>query len=111
MKTSKVASTARRSNSPFFLLAQPISGTVRTSCPGNSRRRPRGMHSSSSTRMRDEGLLGKLENGQGVLTAHGRKIIKNLVGAVSRFQVIDQGRDRHARSGKNRRTAKNVIRP
>ncbi len=50
-KTSKVLS-ASRSKSPFFIPAQPISGTVTTSWMANSFFSFRGWHSSSGTFMR-----------------------------------------------------------
>lgn len=46
---SSNSGSARASSAPFLMPAQPISGTVATSWPGNSRFSRRGRHSSRST--------------------------------------------------------------
>lgn len=48
------------------------------------------------------GLTGDLEDGVHLLPRNGRKVGKKVVEPVSRLKAIEQGSDRHARTGEAR---------
>ncbi len=77
--------SASASSSPFRLLAQPISGTVRASCPVKSPSRRLGRHSSSRIRTGEESVLGLIERRHGLLAADGRKVVQELAQGVTRL--------------------------
>src|ERR1017187_522905 len=57
------------------------------------------------SRAREEGVLGLLQCGDGLLSSDRGKIAEELSQRLSRFKVLDQRLDRHSRAGKDRRSA------
>src|ERR1700682_176199 len=108
MKTSKPCATMSWSNSPFLLPDQPISGTVRTSWPANSRPRRRGTHSSRRMRMSHQHLLRQFQRRHSLLAAHGRKVFEELAQRFAGLQVVEQAADRNARAHKDGRAPEDV---
>src|SRR5262245_55586841 len=97
--------TARRSSSPFRLLAQPISGAVLASCPESSRLRRLGRHSSSRTRTGEKRLLGLLQGCYGLLPGDRRKVLQELGQGLPCLEVIEQRCEWDASADKYRRAA------
>src|SRR5439155_22856441 len=108
MKPSNLCDRISASNSLFRSLDHPISTTVLTSCPGSSRLSGRGTHSSSSSRMRLEQFPGEVERRDRLFALHARKIVKELVEAVSRFEVVQQGLHRYSCSHEHRHPAQDL---
>src|SRR5262249_13493347 len=103
-KTSNSRS-ARRSNSPFRLLAQPTSGAVRAAWPTSSRLSPRGRHSSSRTRTGEQRFLRLLQRGDGLFLRNRREVLEELRERLARFEIVEERLERHAGSHENRRPA------
>src|SRR4030095_3699383 len=100
-KTSNSAE-ARASSWPLFLLSHPISGAVLTSWPTRSRFRRLGRHSSSRTRTGEERLLGLLQGRDGVFASAGGEILEDLRQGLARFEVVQQGLERHPSANEHR---------
>lgn len=47
--------------------------------------------------------MSRLEARHDLLTRHRREVVQELLHAVARFQVVDQGAERNARSDEDRR--------
>src|SRR5690349_12895861 len=107
-RTSEPCAAISRSSSPFFLPDQPISGTVRKSWPGSSRRKRRGAHSSSRIRMAHQDLLGESQRRHRLLTSHAREVLQELVEGFAGFQVVEQGADGDTGTDEDRSTAEDV---
>jgi hypothetical protein len=75
---SSVLQGARGEQCAIPLLAYPISGTVLASWPTSSRFKRLGRHSSSRTRTGEQGLLGLLQRGDGLVPADRPEIVKKL---------------------------------
>src|SRR5918998_2873212 len=106
-KTSNSFS-ATSSSSPFFIPAQPRSGTIATSCSSSKARfRRRSTFSSSRTR-KVGGLEGHLQVGFGHLAAHAREAFEEVVEGVASLYVVHEGLCGHARAGKDELTVHHV---
>src|SRR4029453_13160600 len=74
----------------------PASTTVRTACPERWRRRPRGRHSSSSTRIRDQRPLAETKCSPCLLARDAWEIVEKGGQRAAGPEVDEQRRDRHA---------------
>jgi len=102
---------ANSNKRPFFMPFQPISWTVLTSWPGNSRRSRQSRHSSSSTFTSGGGqqFLGCcFDKSDDLLALYRRKTGQKLVYCFSALQVVDQVLHRHARASENRGAPHNL---
>src|SRR5919197_689892 len=109
MNTSNAVS-ANRNSAPFFVPAQPISGTVRTVTPINSYLSLRGRHSSSSTCI---GIIGDepfqfIKDGERVLSLHSREIIEEVIQRLASCKILKQSIYRNSGPGKDRSSAKDI---
>src|ERR1700690_3995405 len=109
MRTSKLPEAAER-RTPFLNEAQPISGTVRTSCSGSSKRNLRGTHSSSRIRMGEHRLLGQLQDREGKFAAHRREVLQEMIERIPFFEVVKEGLHGHSRAGKDHGAAHHLVR-
>src|SRR5438270_1315493 len=105
--------SANVSSSPFFLPANPTSGTVKQSCPwtakaGFNKRETHSSNSSFSLKARKNNCLRLFKPGNRFLTGHGRKFVQKLVQRFPVFQIVEQSLKRDARATKNRLAAKDV---
>ena len=91
--------------SPFRLLAQPISGAVRTPWPGSSRFNPRGRHSSSRTRTIEKRFLGLFECSDRLLPGNRWEIFQEIAERLSGLEIVDQRLERHTCADEHGRPA------
>ena len=110
VKNTSKTGAASASNCPFEYAAQPISGTVFTSCPMSSRRSLRGTHSSRRIFTSGGGqhsVPGLFEKCDRLFPSYGREIIKKFVKCFSAFDVVDECLHGHAGACKARRASHN----
>src|SRR5688572_23353194 len=99
---------AASSSSPFFMPAQPRSGTVETSCSSSKARiRRRSTFSSSRTR-KVGGLEGHLQVGFGLLPAYAREAVEKIVESAASLYVVHEGPCGHACAGEDKLTVHHV---
>jgi hypothetical protein len=111
--TSKCCAMASRSG-PSSRSAQPILGTVRTSCLGNSLARRLGTQPSRSTRTEQlggnslgkKGRLRKLQDCDSVLARNARKVRQKVVQGIPLFKIVNEGLHRDPRPCKDGYPAK-----
>ncbi len=96
--TSKPASTAARSRTPFRKPSHRCPRTVETSYPTSSRASASGRDSSTSTRNAYDSLSCNLEGGNGLIASHGRKLIQELIERIACLEIVEEVVDRHARA-------------
>lgn len=106
-KTSK-ALAANSSSSPFVFPAQPACGTVVTAWSGMREASCRGKHSSSSTRIAEQSLLGKSQRCDGLIPCDSREISQELNQGLTGLQVLKECSKRHSRASEHGSTAENV---
>src|ERR1700733_8471014 len=114
--TSKPSASAAASKSPFLSVSQPCCAAVRTSCPVRKERMGTGVAWSNRTRMwasyrkrRGENLGGErwrfvetaggeLNHGFHLLAVEAVVPFQDVVKIGPRFEILEDGGDRHARS-------------
>src|SRR5437867_3550698 len=95
MNTSN-SRAARCKSSPYLIPSQPSLVTWLISCPWRESARPRGRHSSSSTRTRHQRLVSQLQRSDCLLAGHARKLVQELIEGFPVLQEIDQVLHRHS---------------
>src|SRR2546427_2967768 len=87
---------------------QPIAATVRTSCSGSNLASRRGSDSSRRTRTGGQQVSDEFENGDRLFTAHGGKVVQELVQGVPASEVVYQILHGNAGPTEDRRAPKNL---
>src|SRR3954471_17355338 len=87
--TSKPASTAARSKTPFRRPSQRCARTVLTSWPMSSAANAMGSDSSINMRTANR-LFRELQCRNGLLAAHRRKFLEELIQRIAGFEIVKE---------------------